>query len=333
MNKLLRIVAIVLAVIVVIGALVYAWASTTASSRYNRTWTAHDVDFPIPFPLSDAELDSLRRERVAAGAPASDPLAGLNMDSVTTAWAIERGEHLTLSRIGCNGCHKDDMGGGAIIDVPIVGYWAAPNLTSGQGGVTAGFTAKDWDHAVRHGLRRNGQTSSMPSTEFVNLSDHELSDVVSYIHSLPPVDREIGKVRLGPVFTFLLAGDPKQLSAFAIDHQKPHAAEPPPPGDPLRVGEHVAQVCRGCHGPNLSGGKVQGDPNMPLVANLTPHDTGLKGWTETDFLRAMRDGKRPDGTAISEFMPWKAYARMDEAELKALWAYLQTLPATAKGVR
>ena len=53
----------------------------------------------------------------------------------------------------------------------------------------------------------------------------------------------------------------------------------------------------GCHGPNLSGGKVSGDPNMPLVANITPHESGLKGWTEADFIRALREGKRKDGTA------------------------------------
>ncbi|MEO8484288.1 MAG: hypothetical protein ABI634_18915 [Acidobacteriota bacterium] len=42
---------------------------------------------------------------------------------------------------------------------------------------------------------------------------------------------------------------------------------------------------------------------MPIVANITPHETGLKGWTEADFFRALREGKRKDGTDILTAMP------------------------------
>ena len=87
------------------------------------------------------------------------------------------------------------------------------------------------------------------------------------------------------------------------------------------------------HGGNLSGGKVAGDPNMPIVANVTPHETGLKGWTEADFIRSLREGRRKDGTEILPQMPWKAYGQMSDTELKALWAYLQTVPAVEKGDR
>ena len=34
---------------------------------------------------------------------------------------------------------------------------------------------------------------------------------------------------------------------------------------------------------------------MPIVANLTPHETGIKGWSHADFVRAMREVKWPDG--------------------------------------
>jgi hypothetical protein len=81
----------------------------------------------------------------------------------------------------------------------------------------------------------------------------------------------------------------------------------------------------------LSGGKLAGDPDMPIVANLTPHETGLKTWSESDFIRAMREGKRSNGTEISKMMPWQAYGRMTDTELKAMWAYLQTVPALEKG--
>jgi mono/diheme cytochrome c family protein len=247
--------------------------------------------------------------------------------------AISRGKRLIETRVGCNGCHGDDFGGKVLVDSPIVGYWAAPNLTSGEGSVTRGFTASDWDRAVRHGVRRNGQSSSMPSDEFVNLSDHELSDVVSYILSRPPVDRASEPVKLGPVFAFLVAFKPATLPAFAIDHAKAHAVEPPAEAPTIEFGEHIVQACRGCHGAQLSGGKIPGDPNMPIVANLTPHETGLRDWTEADFFRALREGKRKDGTDIKIQMPWQQFGKMSDVELKAVWAYLRTVPPLPKGSR
>ncbi|MEX1994035.1 MAG: cytochrome c [Steroidobacteraceae bacterium] len=334
MKKPLKILGLTLAAIAAIAVIAYAAASWATANRYNRQWTAHDATFPIPFPLDDADLEALRAERIAAGAPADDPLAGLDLAALALQSAIARGQHLIESRVGCAYCHRPDFGGGAVIDEPMVGRWIAPNLTAGRGGVTAGYTAADWDHAVRHGLRRDGRTSSMPSIDFVNLSDRELSDIAAYIQSLPPVDRKPGQVEFGPILKVMLAfGAGPPFVAFDIDHMKPHAAHTPEPAPTVDYGAHVVQVCRGCHGPTLSGGKLKGDPHMPIVANLTPHESGLKHWGEADFLLAMREGRRPDGRILSEFMPWRAYAQMSEAELKALWAYLQTLEPIAKGNR
>ncbi len=331
--KLLKILGGLVLLVVVLGLAAFLWAKQTSAARYSKMWTAHDASFPIPFPLDSAGLEELKQERIASDYPPSDPLAGADLEAAALARALRRGQHLVESRLGCNGCHGQDYGGGVIIDVPMVGYWAAPNLTSGPGSVTNGFSAHDWDLAVRHGIRHTGQSSSMPSSEFTRLSDHELSDVIAFLQSRPPVDRLIAPVRIGPVFMFVTSLDPNALPAFTIDHQKPHPAEPPAEAVTLEFGDHLAQTCRGCHQQNLAGGKIQGDPNMPIVANLTPDATGLKGWTEADFIRSMREGKRPDGTAISEFMPWKAYAGMNDTELKAIWLYLQSLPASPKGKR
>ena len=331
MKKVLKVVGLLLLALVVVALGAYAWASSVATSRYEKHWDVHDATFPIPWALSDADLDTLKRERIAAGAPAKDPLAGVDLQAAALERAERRGERLVKSRIDCTSCHGADFGGGVVINVPVVGYWAAPNLTSGQGSVTRGFTAHDWDRAVRHGVRHDGRSSSMPCLDFANLSDRELSDLVVYIQSRPPVNKDVGRVRLGPVFAFLLATRPGQLSAFVIDHQKPHESEPPPEEPSAALGEHIVQVCRGCHGPNLSGGKLEGDPNMPIVANITPHETGLKAWTEADFVRAMREGTRPDGTDIKNAMPWLTYGRMSDTELAAVWAYLKTVPPLPKG--
>jgi len=331
MHRFLKIGAwlLVLVLILVIGGV--GSARLIAGRKYNRQWTTHQASFPIPFPLSPLELETLRRERLAAGASPADPLAGVDRQAVALRQAIGRGEHLVKTRVACDGCHAADLGGQVLIDQALVGYWAAPNLTTGPGGVTSTFSPADWDRAVRHGIRHTGQSSSMPSTEFTNLSDHELSDIVAYIRSRPPVDRLAKPIGIGPLFSFVVAFQTNALPAFAIDHHRPHPSEPPVEAASVELGAHIAQVCRGCHGEGLSGGTVAGDPNMPVVANLTPHDTGLRGWTEADFIRALREGKRKDGTNIATAMPWRAYGQMKDVELKALWAYLQTVPPRPKG--
>jgi mono/diheme cytochrome c family protein len=331
MRKVLKYTAWVLAAIVVVAVAAGLWAYQVATGRYETQWTVHKADFPIPFPLKDDELAALRADRIAAGASATDPLAGVDLQAVALERAIRRGKHVVDSRTSCNGCHGNDFGGGTIIDLALIAHWVAPNLTAGEGSVTKGFTANDWDRAVRHGVRHNGHTSSMPSQDFVNLSDHELSDIVAYIRSMPPVNRDLGAVKIGPLFAWVIATDPKVLVAFTIDHDKPHAVEPPVEAPSVELGQHIVQVCRGCHGPQLSGGKLAGDPDMPIVANITPHETGLKSWSESDFIRALREGKRKDGTAISKMMPWTAYGQMTDTELKAVWAYLRTVPAREKG--
>ncbi len=331
MKRVMKYMAWVLAVVTVAALAVYLWANQVANKRYEKEWTVHTDGFPIPFPLSADELAALRAERIAAGASTTDPLAGVDLPAVTLERAVRRGQHIAESRAGCSGCHGKDFGGGTIIDSALIAHWVAPNLTSGEGSVTKDFTANDWDRAVRHAVRHNGRTSSMPSQDYLNLTDHELSDIAAYIRSMPAVNRDLGEVRFGPVFSFMIATNPKLLLAFTIDHTRPHEIEPPVEAPSVELGEHIVQVCRGCHGPQLSGGKMAGDPNMPVVANITPHETGLKSWTENDFIRALREGKRKDGTSISTMMPWTAYGQMTDTELKAVWAYLQTVPAVEKG--
>jgi mono/diheme cytochrome c family protein len=333
MKRLLKFLGIALLGLVGVALVAYGVAWGIAKSRYEKEWVAHEADFPIPFPLGDAEVAALREERIAAGASPDDALEGMDLRGIALARAIERGERLVATRAGCSGCHGKDFGGATLVDSPMLGTWAAPNLTTGRGSVTLTYTASDWDHAVRHGLRQNGRTSGMPAVEFTNLSDRELSDIVAFIRSKPPVDRETPRMRYGPVFAFVFASAPDYVVAFSVDHQKPHLREPPQTAPTAEYGEHLVQVCRGCHGPGLSGGKIQGDPNMPVVANLTPHETGLRDWSEADFIRAIREGKRKDGSAISEYMPWRIYARMSDDELKAIYVYLRTVPPKAKGNR
>lgn len=65
------------------------------------------------------------------------------------------------------------------------------------------------------------------------------------------------------------------------------------------------------------------------AANLTPdRETGLGDWTEERFLRALRSGRhRGEGRPILPPMPWMTLASQSEDDLKAIYAYLRTIPA------
>jgi hypothetical protein len=71
------------------------------------------------------------------------------------------------------------------------------------------------------------------------------------------------------------------------------------------------------------------------AANLTPDkETGLGSWTEENFVKAMRTGKHMGGTGrvILPPMPWPSMARMTDEDLKAVFAYLRTLPPVKNAV-
>jgi hypothetical protein len=66
---------------------------------------------------------------------------------------------------------------------------------------------------------------------------------------------------------------------------------------------------------------------VSFTANLTPDkETGLGDWTEEQFVAAIRTGKHQGkGRPILPPMPYPVYANLVDDELKAIWAYLQSL--------
>jgi mono/diheme cytochrome c family protein len=103
------------------------------------------------------------------------------------------------------------------------------------------------------------------------------------------------------------------------------------PSASSEYGRYIGQGCTGCHGAKLAGGHVPGTPpSFPDAQNITPDPAhGLGKWTRENFHAALRTGKRPDGSNIDPFMPWRAFAKFTDTELDALWAYLQTVPPVA----
>jgi len=110
-------------------------------------------------------------------------------------------------------------------------------------------------------------------------------------------------------------------------------------GDAKR-GEYLAKAagCVGCHTEDkkdaaaFAGGRALTTPFGTFYGpNITPHpQAGIGRWTEADFIRAIREGDRPDGKNYFPAFPYPSFTKISDADLRDLWAYLRTLPPSAR---
>jgi len=112
----------------------------------------------------------------------------------------------------------------------------------------------------------------------------------------------------------------------------------PAQGDATR-GQYLAKAagCFGCHTEDrkgatpFAGGRALKTPFGTFFGpNITPHpQAGIGRWSESDFIRAMRYGERPDGSNYFPAFPYPSFTRIADADLRDLWAFLQSLPPSA----
>jgi cytochrome c553 len=252
----------------------------------------------------------------------------INGDSVSLA----RGQHIAEAIAKCEDCHQPNFAGGMFIDQAPFMRLAAPNLT--RAGVGGTLTDADWVRAIRHGVLPGGRGAIiMPAEAYVYMSDADLAAVIAYVKSVPPVQAAWAAPRFGPVSRVLFAMNKlPMIPAAMIDHSR-RGLTFPAPDTTAAYGGYLAHIggCAACHNESFSGGpNAGGPPNSPPPMNLTP--IGLAGWTEAMFVAVLRTGKKPDGTAIdNNFMPWKSSGRMTDAEIHAVWLFLQSLPPKQPG--
>ena len=109
-----------------------------------------------------------------------------------------------------------------------------------------------------------------------------------------------------------------------------------PAGDPLvEQGKYIATLgdCEACHtapgGQPFAGGVALDTPFGTIYsANITSDkDTGIGGWTEDQFRRAMKKGKDDQGKNLYPAFSYPYYSHVRPADVGALYAYLKTVPA------
>jgi mono/diheme cytochrome c family protein len=248
----------------------------------------------------------------------------------TGAETIQRGGHMAL--IHCQQCHMDNLGGELSFAIPGLLSIPTPNLTSGAGGVGSFYSDGDWVRAIRHGVGYDGRALwIMPSENFSLLSDEDVGALVAYLKSVPPVDNELPERQIEPMGRVMVALDMiPPVAADQIDHTASHMAAVEPAVS-VEYGAYIAQTtCTGCHGVDLNGIPF-GPPGEEVPSpNLTPGGE-LASWSQEEFMATLRTGVTPGGRMLSESMPWQYLGQMTDNELKALWLYLQSLPALEQG--
>ena len=246
--------------------------------------------------------------------------------------SIERGKHIATIRM-CGHCHTETLSG-QTDRAPGLVTLSIPNLTSGAGGVGATNTDEDWVRAIRHGVGHDGRgLVLMPSRIWYYLSDEDLADLIAYLKSLPPVDNEMPKTDLEPLgrVMLVLGQLPPEIvpNVTLIDHYAPRPVVPKSVVT-VEYGKYLALTCTLCHGENLNGQTIREGGNVYVALNLTPGGE-MRGWSEEEFMTTLRTGVTPGGHQLKDFMPWKYFGQMTDDELKAVWLYLQSLPALEQG--
>jgi mono/diheme cytochrome c family protein len=256
------------------------------------------------------------------------------LERSTDPAVLARGKHIAEAVYACAtaDCHGPGLGGGKTLVMGPLGSITGPNVSAG--GLGMAYSDGELARLLRHGIKKDGRSVRfMPSHDLEWLPDSDLAALISHLRTLPPVSKANGPIELKPLAKFLDRMDAIPLDiARRIDHAK--AGRGPAPSPTKEYGALLGRTCTGCHGAKLSGGPIPGaPPEIPIPSNLTPDESGLKGWTFEDFDKLLVQGLRKNGKKLDPFMPIEAFGKLDETEKRALFLFLQSLPPAPFGNR
>lgn len=252
----------------------------------------------------------------------------------TDAQTIERGRYLYASR-GCTDCHGAQGTGREFVNDGKGTRLAGPNITAL--GVVARYQPEDWNSVIRHGVKPNGRPLLvMPSEDYNRFTNDDLNALVAYVRQLPPQQGGQAQALVElPRPAWVLYGLGFIPDAAArIDHQLA-PSRPVPAGVTVANGQYVANMCIGCHGATLAGGKIPGaPPDWPAASDIRPREQSPQSAlahypTSASFVAMLRTGKRPDGTPI-QVMPFESLGQLSDVDAQALYLFLTSPEGAAQ---
>jgi mono/diheme cytochrome c family protein len=251
---------------------------------------------------------------------------------------LARGTYLMNSIVACGNCHVQrgekgqplmdkGLSGGMVFDEePFKAY--APNITPDPETGIGKWTDAQLAKAIREGVRPDGSVIGppMPIMFYRGMADEDLHAIIAYLRAQPPVKNAVPKsvyrIKLPPSY------GPAVQNVSA-----------PSRSDPVKYGQYLAGPighCLDCHTPwvkgvpdlskaGAGGNSFRGPWGVAVSRNLTPHEQGLKSWSDAEIARAIREGVRKDGTPLKPPMAYGWYKNISEQDMKPLLAYLRSL--------
>ena len=206
----------------------------------------------------------------------------------------------------------------------------APNLTPDRETGAGNWSDDQFARAIREGIGHDGRAlfPMMPYLHFRGMSDEELAAIVVYIRSVPAVRNQVPRTEIIFPVKYLIRSAPEPLIEIVAA---------PDISDKVKWGKYLLNRsgCEDCHTPStkgqgiagmsLAGGTTLTSPMGTVAsANLTPDASGISYYDEALFIQALRTGT-VQARQLNPTMPYSETKYMTDDELKAVFAYLQTV--------
>ena len=257
--------------------------------------------------------------------------------------AFERGRELVYS--SCGGCHYNKMdnkfSGMRLEDAPsIIGKVYTANLTNSKThGVPPHYTDAELKYLLKTGITNKGRY--LPYMLRPNMAEEDLDAIVVYLRSDDPAvaaaDTSHGHTSLN-----FIGHIGMNMMASPLPYKKD--VKLPAESDAVAMGYYLVDNigCFHCHSksltslnylePNLSKGYLAGGIKYDTpegvkiyASNLTPDkQTGIGNYSKQQFRKALKDGEAQKGRLHA---PMPKFDKLKDAEIDAIYAYLQSIPA------
>jgi len=270
-------------------------------------------------------------------------------DALTSQDALARGRVLVYSI--CAGCHYNravnKFIGNKIEDVPgIAGKVYSANLThSKTHGVLSRYSDAEIRYLLKTGIARDGRFLSYMLRP--NMADEDINAIIVFLRSDDPglaaTDTTVGLTHFTLIGKMFLAASARP-APFKTGIKRPSENEP------VALGRYLVDNlgCYHCHSKSLTklnylypeqskgylagGARLKGENGTAVIAaNITPdRDSGIGNFSEAEFLMAVKKGEAPNRKLRA---PMPRFQKLNDREIDAIYAYLQTVPPIGHHVK
>jgi len=259
---------------------------------------------------------------------------------------VERGAK--IASMLCKSCHynkeTNKLTGQHMFEIPEFGVINSKNITNDPEIGIGKWTDAQLIYFIRTGINPfTGQFVPPYMPKLIHISDEDIRSIIAYLRSDHP--------ELQADKTELPESQPSFLTKFLcfvafkpFDFPKESIPDPDT-SNQLEWGKYLTLYqleCYACHSKSFEtmnmlepeksegffgGGNIMTAPDGSKISslNLTPDDeTGIGRWSEEQFMTALRSGIVPNGPALRA--PMVPFVNLTDSELKAIYAYLRTVP-------